>query len=160
MLFILFFIGLYHTQSYCTRAKGLYNQSGQEASQNNGCFSSSLYGIINCCFRCFLRGAGPNGSDINRCGSLYNYGVGECAQNPFITQQAKIDCGDSATFECFSNPGNDTSQFFGTPPPSIKPTISTTTHTPATPSNTYSLKRTIKISILLLIFFIHYIMID
>jgi len=100
---------------YCQRALGIFNEPGNASSQ---CFSSSSYDLMNCCFQCTIS---QGGAIVTRCGSLYNYNVGACSQDPGVLAQAESDCGGT-NFQCQCVSGSDTSQVFGTSLPTATPT--------------------------------------
>lgn len=117
-------------ESYCTRVAGIFNTT------DNGiaCLQSALYNVTNCCFRCTA-----TGTNLTRCGSLYNYGVTSCSINGTLQAKIESDCfgiGGTGSFECICNSGGNTSELYGTPAPSNAPTTSSPTNSPTSaPTN-------------------------
>ena len=97
--------------SYCTRAAGIVNITGDGTE----CFLSSLSNVTNCCFRCRT-----NTYVQQKCGSLYNFGLTSCNLNANDYARVSSAClgngtvGSDGNFQCYCNTGTDNSQLYNT----------------------------------------------
>jgi hypothetical protein len=110
---------------YCTRAAGIFNVADGAA-----CINSAAYNVTNCCFTCYLAS-----NNTANCGSLYNYNVAGCNQDPAATAQAQADCGGS-NYQCYCTAGTDYSEVSATSlPTALRPSGNVPTPMPTSGAN-------------------------